>query len=222
MPQKEYFSVIYDGPILQSHEMDVRDLAPALLAISDMLDEANTIVYGDKSKVQVNVKGSFKTGSFGIEFSVIQQPLHDLISALNSDSVSAACNLLGLLGFIGLPGSGLIGLLVLLRNRKIKKITKDNGKATIYVDEENIVTEEKVIDLYASVKIRTSLQKVITEPLSKEGIETFATEQGGKINSISTDQKDYFKTPDVQDEPLKDETRTTFLSSMRLLKIENF
>ena len=37
----EKFHVVYDGSALDEHLMDVRDLAPAMMAISDLLIHAN-------------------------------------------------------------------------------------------------------------------------------------------------------------------------------------
>jgi len=37
MSSAKHFRITYDGPALASHEMDVRELAPALLAMSDLL-----------------------------------------------------------------------------------------------------------------------------------------------------------------------------------------
>ncbi|MBE6440990.1 MAG: hypothetical protein E7022_01495 [Desulfovibrio desulfuricans] len=59
--------IAYDGPALDTHEMDVRELAPALLAFSDMFEEANAVLNGDRAKISLNVKGSFKTGSLGAQ-----------------------------------------------------------------------------------------------------------------------------------------------------------
>jgi len=39
------FRIVYDGPALDTHEMDVRDLAPALLSLSDALEEAGKTIY---------------------------------------------------------------------------------------------------------------------------------------------------------------------------------
>ena len=135
MNNKQYFQIIYDGPALENNEMDIRDLAPALLAISDVLDEANKITYGDKTKVQVNVRGSFKNGSFGIDFSLIQTGIEGFTSLFNSEQVSAAANLLQILGFIGVSGGtyGLIQLLLKLRNRKIKKVCAEWQKSLYFV-----------------------------------------------------------------------------------------
>jgi hypothetical protein len=36
MNNHEHFNVVYDGPALAEHRMDVRDLAPALVVISDL------------------------------------------------------------------------------------------------------------------------------------------------------------------------------------------
>jgi hypothetical protein len=41
MNNHERFHVVYDGPALVEHRMDVRDLAPALVAIADLFSAAN-------------------------------------------------------------------------------------------------------------------------------------------------------------------------------------
>ena len=75
MSKKKIFYVVYDGPALASHEMDVRELAPALLAFSSLFEEANSILNRDRAKITLNVKGSFKVGCFGFELSVVQDTL---------------------------------------------------------------------------------------------------------------------------------------------------
>jgi hypothetical protein len=35
------FHIIYDGPALSSNEMDVKDLAPSLIALAEVFEEAN-------------------------------------------------------------------------------------------------------------------------------------------------------------------------------------
>ena len=64
------FRITYDGPALESSEMDVRELAPALLAFGDLLDASTRALCGDQVRPRVNVRGSFKTGSFGIDFTL--------------------------------------------------------------------------------------------------------------------------------------------------------
>jgi hypothetical protein len=61
------FQIVYDVPALDNHEMDVNDLAPALLAIGGLMEEVGNALQGDKFKITVSVKGSFKTGCFGVE-----------------------------------------------------------------------------------------------------------------------------------------------------------
>lgn len=221
MAQKEYFQVIYDGTGLKSNEMDVRDLAPALLAISDVLDESNKIIYGDRTKVQVNVKGSFKTGSFAVELSIAQLPIDQLVSLFDSDGANAASNLLQMVGFV-VPGGGLIGLLLWLKNRKIKKIENvDDAKAIIEVEnEEKYETSPKVIALFSNVKVRTSIQKIVTEPLSREGIDTLTVKKGNEKTTIKKEEKDYFKLSEIPDELLKDQIREVFLKVLSISFVE--
>lgn len=45
------FNLVYDGPALEEHRMDVRTLAPALLALGDMVERANEILNGEQVKI---------------------------------------------------------------------------------------------------------------------------------------------------------------------------
>ena len=62
---KETFTIAYDGPALQDGAMEVRDLAPALLALGQLLDAANATLNGDAAKIKLQVKAT-GTGSFEI------------------------------------------------------------------------------------------------------------------------------------------------------------
>jgi len=208
--EKEFFQVVYDGEALVTNEMDIRDLAPALMAISDVFEEANKITYGDKTKVQVNVKGTFKSGSFGVDLSVFQTGLNGIVSLFNSNEINAAANLLGILG---IPGGGLIGLLLWLRNRKIKSINKiDDSNSSIEVEDgETYKTSPQVIALFSSIRIRTSIQKVVTEPLSRQGIDKFKIKRNDAETTVEKQEKDCFKLSEIPDELLKDQEREVFL-----------
>ncbi len=49
--EMERFHLVYDGPALQEHQMDVRALAPALLSVGNLVEQANEIFNGDRAKV---------------------------------------------------------------------------------------------------------------------------------------------------------------------------
>lgn len=222
MSEKEFFQIVYDGPSLENNEMDVRDLAPALIAISDLLEETNSIVYGASTKIQVNVKGSFKTGSFKIDFSLVQNVAEQLVSLFNTREGVAVGVILSLLGINAKDGiKGLIQVLKWIRNRKIKKITKTgNGKAVIEVDEELLETEEKVIDLLANIKIRQSLDVVISKPLSREGVESFSVKYENNIVVVDGREKEYFRAPETADELLEDKVSEKNLQAISISFVE--
>lgn len=50
---KARFQLAYDGPSLRRGTMNVNELAPALLATADLLQEANHRLNGDKATVSV-------------------------------------------------------------------------------------------------------------------------------------------------------------------------
>ena len=197
MRDKAELFIIYDGPALVSHEMDVRELVPALLSVADVLEHTNRILNGDRTQIDVKVKASFQSGSFGIEFVVIQSCFQQILDLFNSQYVTGTINLLTALGFISLGSKGLLSFLKWLRNRPIKNIKQmDYNQVRIFVEDEYVDIEQDVLALYRDLKLRQSLEQMITKPLEKEGIETF---------SISQNKKDFV--------PVEKEERYWFASS---------
>ncbi|WP_241011675.1 hypothetical protein [Burkholderia sp. Ac-20392] len=91
--------------------MDVRDLAPALIAIADLFTSANKELNGENAEVRIEVRGSFKAGSFHsvrIFVQSLASQIRDLFAGPSAGAFSNALAILGALGIIG--GGGLIGL----------------------------------------------------------------------------------------------------------------
>nr|VFK62131.1 MAG: hypothetical protein BECKTUN1418D_GA0071000_116810 [Candidatus Kentron sp. TUN] len=73
MKNKSKMTVIYCGPALSNHSMEISDLAPALLAFSEIIKKTGVILGADREKIAVSVSGSFKSGSFGFDVEVSQK-----------------------------------------------------------------------------------------------------------------------------------------------------
>ncbi|CFB71428.1 TPA: hypothetical protein ACJCXE_004362 [Yersinia enterocolitica] len=194
------FRIVYDGPALENHEMDIRDLAPALIALSDVFEEAAKTIYGKKATVTVKVNASFKAGSFGIDL-LASSPswIKQAIEFLSGDPVSATLNLITLLGLSKVAGTqttrGLLDLIKWIGPRKVKSIHKlPNRNVKIFIDDEEEVFEEDVVELYKNYKLRESLQEVIARPLEKEGIDSFAAtlDEGKTFVTVSKREAEFF------------------------------
>lgn len=174
--------------------MDVRELAPALIALSNMLEEANKVAFPDSASVKVNVQGNFKGGSFGVDLIAIQSIADQIVSIFSGPEASAFSNLKSILEAIGLigfgtigGGRGLIGLIKWLRGRKPSSI-KTFGDRVVFEVVEESVSETFEVDLvagrlYQSRVVRKALSNVV-KPLERDGIDIFASGQDGQTAEV--------------------------------------
>lgn len=219
------FQVVYDGPALAGSLIDVRDLAPALLAFGDVIEQANATINDGQAKVTLKVSASFKSGCFGIDFAVVQGLLDQALDLFKGTPIASAKELMDYLGFFKEVGSnvvgagvGLIALVKWLRNRKIKEVVLlDNGNVKIVVaDGESIETERRTLDLLRNFKLRQALEQAITEPLDRDGYESVAlttdAEKGFVI--IQKTERSYFRAPPEESEDLLDQTDSANLQLM--------
>lgn len=186
-----HFSIKYDGPALSSHQMDVRELAPALIALSELLEQANKAAFPDSNEIRVNVQGNFKGGSFGVDLIAMQSVAQQIVSIFSGSEATAAANLLAILGGLGvtgkLLGGGLIGLIKWLNGRKPSAIRFEGDKTVFEIKtSEHIETFEVDLvagKLYQSRVVRQSLAKVM-KPLERDGVDVFATIVNGTTTAV--------------------------------------
>jgi hypothetical protein len=205
--KQEHLRVIYDGPALQQNTMDVRDLAPALLAIGDIFQEANYVLNGERAKITVQVKASFQTGCFGIDLQVVQSFMDQVTDIFSNRNVTTAKQILDWIGItpkevaVGV-GGGLFWLIKKLRGRKPKLVKLlDNGSVEIFVDDESFAIEQEVLELYRHFKLRKALQAAITNPMEREGIDSFAVEtEKGRFVEVTKREAGWFVAPVLEAE----------------------
>jgi len=219
----EHFRITYDGPALASHQMEARELAPALLAISDLLESANRVLNGKKAEVKVNVNGSFKTGSFWIDFGLVQTFISQLSELFTSKEASAFANAAQILGFLGLVATGsykgLLHVIKWLRNRKISTIRQiDDDRFSIEVENDKLEIESNVLALLQDYQTRQALEGVVYKPLQNPGIEIFSTGTDISISAtITKNEALYFAVPSVPDEEIED---SEFETTVQIARIE--
>jgi len=199
------FKISYAGPALVSHEMNVKDLAPALLSIGELIEDANTILNGDQAKIAVNIKAT-QPGSVIVSLSVIQDFLKQAVSLFSSNEVNAIVNAGQILTYLGLAGGGIgvLGIIKWVKNRDIKNITTlDDGNFRMEVsDGETRVVKSSEIKLFKFVNIRKHFETIIKKPLEKEGVEKVSFIIADQQNTVTKEEKDYFTTPSIQEEIL--------------------
>lgn len=212
------FRVTYDGPALEHHEMDARELAPALLAVADLLEASCKALYGENAKPQINVKGSFRTGSFNIDFVTAVSWLKSLRDMFAGPNATAIANGLAILGFLGFVGKrGLAQALQWLKGRQITRVEIDEKNARIFVDDEFIEIEAEAITLLREMSVREAFDRVLS-PLDRDGIDTFAagTETEPAQVVIKEEDRRFFVPPATSDELLLEDIRKMVFSIVSL------
>ncbi|NWK75708.1 hypothetical protein HYG93_15850 [Acinetobacter sp. SwsAc6] len=209
----ERFYVIYDGWALEHHLMDVRDLAPAMIAVNDLLSNANKALNGEKADLNLKVNASFRAGSFGMELHTVVHflsQIRDMFASDNASAISNAWAILEIVGFVG--GAGLIGLIRFLKGKKPTKIIDEDGHLKVYLNEtEYYETDGKVVKLYKNRTIVSDLNKML-EPLEKDGIDAFFVSRTGdkKDADLAIDESEltYFEYQEIENDLSENITET--------------
>jgi hypothetical protein len=103
-------TIRYDCPALSGHEMDVQDLAPALLALAEIAQIANRKFNGDRASLRVLVNADVEQQCFQLDLSLIQSLMDQAQALLGKDNVATAAELAQMIGLVGGAGTTLLGL----------------------------------------------------------------------------------------------------------------
>ena len=164
-------TVAYDGDAVRSGSMAVKELAPALLSLGSLCEEANRTLNADLAAVSISVQSDgFNPGSFEVSLDLLQ----NLKTLLTSSDVADAKEILTLLGLIG--GGGLLGLYRWLKGRQPSPgTTLKDGSIQVNVQGDNnqvTVVQPQVLSLYNSTSVRSAYRGVLN-PLISSGIDEF-------------------------------------------------
>lgn len=206
------FKILYDGEALRQGEMNVRELAPALLAIDALISESNREIYPQGHPISLNFKAVEK-GSFLVE--LVATYTKSFIDLFSSKEAAAITSLLNVLGFTGV---GLWQLIQKGKGRKPTQITTlpDGMMSVDFGDGNKFQIQNEAVKLYSNPSIRKSAYDVL-RPLEIGGIDSFVTVVGDtKTFSATKDDLRYFEPPQVTDEEILDQEITLNLSIISL------
>jgi hypothetical protein len=189
---EQRFSISFEGPALDTHQMDVRDLAPALLALADTVKAANVAINADKADVRLDVIGKPKSGSFGLDLTIAQKLLTqftDLFSGSGATALANAYTLLGALGLVG--GHGLLWLLKKIKGRKTISIKPygDYVRLTLE-DNETIEVDLFTGKLFQDRQTRIELVRAL-KPLERDGVDSLLAGIDGELQTVC-EKTDYY------------------------------
>ena len=220
MKEQAKICVAYTGEAVNDGTMDVAELAPALLALSNFIGEANRVLNNDDSTIEVRVSAHFERGSFEMVFNLVRtlsQQIKLLFAGESPYSLEQILNNLGLAST--LSGFNLLEMWRRLKGKQPKKVEKVNENTVrVYFEEESREVSIGVWKLFRSEKIKKHVSGVV-HPLTKEGVDTVEFRDAENKNiaeKITSQEYEYFSAP-AQGENLQE-----FVSEQQLmLKIVN-
>lgn len=156
----------YVGPAVEGGRLDADELGTAILGLATAMGRTSRILYGDETRVRLEVQADFEKGSFGIEFFAVASAV-DLLPALTLEQLYQIGMILGAGGL----GGGVIGLLRWLRGRKPKSVDRKGDTVVIQnQDGETQTINLNVYNVYGDPQVRGGLASV-TRPLEHEGVD---------------------------------------------------
>lgn len=169
----------YDGPALAGHEMDVQDLAPALIALANIVQGANRKFNGDAATMRVLVKADVEQKCFQIDISFVQNVIERAKALFESGPIVTVEDIAK---FVGLTGTSAITLFKLIKwlskkneDASTKLEVKDvDGSSTVILikgDGNSINVDRSVAALAADPAIMESAKQVVA-PVAREGYDS--------------------------------------------------
>jgi hypothetical protein len=205
------FRIAFEGAPFADGEIDVKDIAPALLALGDVVQSANRALNGDRAHARLKLKAS-REGSFeallNIDISMIDA-IRDMLHAVADERelITAADQLMELLlkggTILAAPIAGLIAAVRFLNGRRPDKIeTRDDGTTRITVNETTIIVKNQTMRLLEDVATRAALEQFSERSLGVPGVSAIRIGAAGSSDAVvlTSADRNSFRLPEPIDE----------------------
>lgn len=227
MPRHVTTTIRYDGPALADHLMDVQDLAPALLALADIIQIANRKFNGDAADIRVLVNADVEQRCFQIDLSLVQSVLEQAKGFFADDRVATAKDIAEWIGIITTgsgTGYGLFWLIKWMARRpKVEgskfTVTTESGVTTLIDGDHNSVTVNHHVYLLAADAAVIEKAKRVVLPLQRPGYDTLQFFEGEELVD-TIDKTDAAATADLSPAAL-DTSHEDFSSIRGHLRIKS-
>ncbi len=181
----------FDGPMLENHTMDVAHLAPALIALSDVIKETNRKFNGDRSDVKLLVNANLEQHCFELSLQLAQTIWDQVGMLLDHEGIASAKEIAEWIGIISPNASegitSLFGLIKLLNGKKVKNTTvikNESGDRVVQIalegDKNIIQVSQPVFNIYTDASTRNRAVAVL-QPLRSDGYESLEFYEGKNV-----------------------------------------
>lgn len=207
-PAGAQMTLSYDGPALVANRMDVRQLAPALLASADAIHAASRLLYPEQSEPRVEIEAT-APGSFEIHMFISDPTIWQrAVGLFTTPEMQAAGTFTGLLGFV-IAG---VGALVKIGKSRIRRAEPEGPNVRIELADGTIlVIPAEAYRLIQDTPTRTAIREVV-RPLRAEGVDRLDIRGATEGTRVERADVDAFDLPALTDQPIGEDTRSVALT----------
>lgn len=192
---EERFVVAYRGPAVDDHTMNARDLASAILAMSDAFHQAQHVLTPDTPPAALNVR-AFDEGSFEVAMVLVEVAplLETAMDVLLSRPTQAALTLSGVVGAVW----GSVKGLKAIAGRRVRRSEETQpGTTRLTLDDGTVLTiPSDQLSLIRDVEFRKKVVEFV-EPVDGHGITEFRVTNTAVSVSVTAADVPALAPPDL-------------------------
>jgi hypothetical protein len=206
----EQFQITYDGPALETNRMDVRLLAPALLALADLLQASNRVANPQGPPPALHIDAT-RPGSFAVELLLVDPAslIDRAVGLFSSKEAGATADAIGILT----PVFGGLALLARIAYRRIRRRddVRPGWVRITFDDDSTLDLPSSSVQLAEDLDFRRAANQMV-EPLRMDGIETVSlSHDNAEAVRVGRNDLPGFDVPEAGEVLLSDQTRQVAL-----------
>jgi hypothetical protein len=183
MPGYEEFHIKYDGAGIRDGQINAKDLAESLLALTTLIERSNQLLNGKDSEIAVKVKSNMQPGSFVVHIVNFITKVAEIGASQPAGGWANVATLIGFTADTIKGGKSLFRLLKEAHGRRItSKLPQSDGSVTVILDDNDNSKVEglsrKVLDLYDDMVVRHSVDSM-SQILNSDSIASMEFFGGG-------------------------------------------